>query len=262
MRASSFGAAAEQYERGRPSYPDQALEWLLPAGAERVLDLAAGTGKLTRTLSDRGLDVLAVDHSDQMLGQLTRVVRGARAVVGVAERLPLADGAVDAVLVAQAWHWVDIERAVPEVARVLRPGGQVGLVWNVRDERVDWVARLGRIMGSGGSDDFDTSAPPVGPPFAPIERSDVEWTHHLTREELVDLVASRSYVITLPAEEQQAVLAAVRELVDTHPALDPDHLALPYITRCSRARLAPRRDELAAPAAASHGFAPLKGPRR
>src|SRR5215475_2957515 len=145
-RAVSFGAVADAYERGRPPYPPTAIDWLLPAGAARVLDLGAGTGKLTRQLAGRGLDVTAVEPSEAMREQLRGAVPGIRSLEGTAERIPLPGGSVDAVLVAQAWHWVDPARAVPEVARVLRPGGQLGLLWNVRDERADWVAALSVIL--------------------------------------------------------------------------------------------------------------------
>ncbi len=140
-QATSFGAAAAAYERGRPPYPAEAIDWLLPPGAARVLDVGAGTGKLTRQLAQRGLDVLAVEPLAGMRDQLARAVPGVPVYPGTAEDIPLPDGSVDAVLAAQAWHWVDPVRAVPEVARVLVPGGQLGLAWNVRDERVDWVAQ-------------------------------------------------------------------------------------------------------------------------
>src|SRR5437016_4501937 len=145
-RAASFGSAAGAYERGRPPYPPEAIDWLLPAGAARVLDLGAGTGKLTRQLTGRGLDLTAVEPSEGMREQLRRAVPGVRALAGTAEQIPLPDLSVDAVLVAQAWHWMDPAVAVPEVARVLRPGGQLGLLWNIRDERADWVAGLGAIL--------------------------------------------------------------------------------------------------------------------
>jgi SAM-dependent methyltransferase len=237
-QASSFGAAAATYERGRPSYPSRAIDWLLPPGARRVLDLGAGTGKLTRLLRGRGLDVVAVEPSAGMREQLTRSVSGAEVQAGTAEDIPLDDGSVDAVLVAQAWHWVDPRRAVPEVARVLIPGGQLGLLWNVRDEREDWVGQLGRIIHGDHSQDMASTAPPVGPPFGPAERLDVEWRSHLAPDTVIDLAASRSYVITMPADERAAVLAAVRHLLETHPALaGAAEVVLPYVTRCSRAFL-------------------------
>ena len=123
-RSLSFGSAAAAYERGRPSYPPEAIDWLLPRGARHVLDLGAGTGKLTTRLVERGLDVVAVDPIPDMLEVLRTSLPETRALLGTAEEIPLEDNSVDAVLVAQAWHWVDPERAIPEVARVLRPGGR------------------------------------------------------------------------------------------------------------------------------------------
>jgi SAM-dependent methyltransferase len=229
--------AAAAYERGRPPYPPEAVDWLLPDGASRVLDLGAGTGKLTRQLRDRGLDVIAVEPSEGMREQLARAVPGVAVYDGSAEQIPLPDHSVDAVLVAQAWHWVDRSRAVPEVARVLGPGGRLGLVWNIRDEREDWVAELGRILHDPG-DHRRGDRGIVGPPFGPVEHRDVEWTHRLSRDELIDLAASRSYVITMTDQERAAVLAGVARLADRRlgPAAVGE-LELPYVTECYRAEL-------------------------
>jgi SAM-dependent methyltransferase len=233
--ARSFGPAAERYERGRPPYLPAAVDWLLPAGARRVLDLGAGTGKLTRQLADRGLDVTAVDPSDGMLAELRRVLPGVPALTGTAETIPLPDHAVNAVLVAQAWHWVDRDRAVPEIARILSPGGRLGLIWNIRDEREDWVRRLGEILDGG--DLFRSAA--IGPPFGPAETREFEWTHRIGGDQLLDLVASRSYVILLPPDERAALLAQVRQLMATHPALvGRTEFDMPYVTQCARADLA------------------------
>jgi SAM-dependent methyltransferase len=233
VHANSFGAVADVYERGRPQYPAEALDWLVPAHATRVADVGAGTGKLTRQLRERGLDVIAVEPSAE---QLRRAVPGVPALGGTGEQIPLADCSVDVVLLAQAWHWVDPERAVPEVARVLAPGGRLGLLWNRRVEDEDWVAELSTIIGSRGTPGSGRHFPDIGPPFGPVERRSVEWLHRLSRAEMTDWVASRSYVITLPDAQRNGVLGQVRDLLDTHPALaGEDEIALHMVTRCSRA---------------------------
>jgi SAM-dependent methyltransferase len=241
VQAASFGAAADLYERARPSYPDEAIDWLLPPSARRVLDLGAGTGKLTRGLAGRGLEVIAVEPSAGMRAELAQVLPEVTLLAGTAEEIPLPAQAVDAVLVAQAWHWVDPVRAVPEVARVLTPGGQLGLVWNMRDERVDWVAELTRIIHTPDYTDNGSLAPPVGPPFGPVERFDVEWGRDMRPAEILELVSSRSYIITMPERERAAVLARVEHLLGTHPSLaGAGVITMPYVTRCSRARLSSR----------------------
>jgi SAM-dependent methyltransferase len=238
QQAMSFGAVADAYERGRPPYPAEAIDWLLPAGATRVLDLGAGTGKLTRQLVSRGLDVVAVEPLQAMREQLASSVSGVAVRAGSAEQIPLADGSVDAVLVAQAWHWVDPPRAVPEVARVLAPGGQLSLVWNLRDEQEDWVAILSRILHDPGERDEDRTRGITSPPFGPVQRHTVRWAHRISRAGLLDLVSSRSYIATMPAGRRDRVLAEVGQLADIHPALaGRDEFLLPYVTECFRAGL-------------------------
>jgi SAM-dependent methyltransferase len=237
-RSLSFGAQAAAYERGRPSYPPEAIDWLLPNGARDVLDLGAGTGKLTTRLVERGLDVVAVDPIAEMLEVLSSSLPDTPALLGTAEEIPLPDDSVDAVLVAQAWHWFDTEQAVKEVARVLRPGGRLGLVWNTRDERLGWVKDLGRIIGREDARDAFDDAVTLPEPFAEIDQHQVEWTNYLTPQALIDLVASRSYCITAPAAARTKTLEQVRELLATHPALaNSTGLALPYVTVCIRATL-------------------------
>jgi SAM-dependent methyltransferase len=237
-QANSFGAVAAVYERGRPSYPAEAIDWLIPAQARRVADVGAGTGKLTRQLRERGLDVIAVEPSAGMREELRRAVPGVRVLAGTAEQIPLADGTVDVVIVAQAWHWVDPERAVPEVARVLAPGGRLALMWNRRVENEEWVADLSTIIGSRGTPGSSRHFPEIGPPFGPVERRSADWVHRLSRAEMTDWVASRSYVITLPDERRHAVMGQVRDLLGTHPALaGKDEITLNMVTRCSRADL-------------------------
>lgn len=236
--AASFGLAADVYERGRPTYPLEAVDWLLPDGACHVVDLGAGTGKFTRLLLDRVARVTAVEPSPGMRETLEQVVPGATSVNGSAESIPLGDDSVDAVLVAQAWHWVDTDRAVPEIARVLRPGGTLGLVWNIRDETVPWVAELSRVMRQPRERDMGSDAPVVGAPFGDIERYDVDWVHEMRREEFLAMIASRSYVITLSPDDRAALLRDVERLLDTHPdTRGIDLIRVPYVARCSRAVL-------------------------
>lgn len=232
-RATSFGAVADAYERSRPSYPDEALDWLLPPGARRVLDLGAGTGKLTRSLVARGLEVVAVEPTPGMRAQFARVLPDVELLDGTGESIPLPDASVDAVLMAQAWHWVDPDTASPEVARVLRPGGRLGLLWNVRDAGVDWIARLDRLLPGPGEEQLGSLAPRVAAPFGPVERYDVRWSDPVSVESLLDLTRSRSWVIALDEEHRDRVLEDVRAQARAHLE-ETGTLALEYVTRCSR----------------------------
>jgi SAM-dependent methyltransferase len=228
-QANSFGPVAAVYERGRPPYPQEALDWLLPAGRPKVLDLGAGTGKLTRQVRARGLEVTAVDPSEGMLAELRRVLPEVPALQGTAESIPVPGDSADVVLCAQAWHWVDPERAVPEVARVLSPGGRLGLIWNLRDESVEWVYRLGTLIGSRE----EMRRTGLGPPFGPVELRTFAWSNPMDADRLVDLVASRSYVILMASDERAALLGKVRELA----AELGESFAMPYVTHCARADL-------------------------
>ena len=234
VHAASFGSAADAYHRGRPPYPVSAVEWAVPRAARQVLDLGAGTGRFTRLLLDAGLDVTAVEPSAQMRDHLAAVAGKARIFEGTAERIPLGEDSVDAVVAAQAWHWVDPVRAVPEVARVLRPGGTLSLVWNVRDHSEPWVELLDSVLSRHTRQEIDT-APEVGAPFGDPERTEIRWRHTLRRQDLLDMVASRSYVIVLPEGERQELLGSVVELLDQHGM--GDEISLPYVTRCTRVRL-------------------------
>ena len=210
-----------------------------PAARVRCSTWGAGTGQLTRSLVVRGLEVTAVEPSEGMRAGFAQAVPGVRILAGTAEDIPLPDASVDLVLCAQAWHWVDTATGVPEVARVLRPGGGLGLLWNVRDEREGWVAELGALLATKTDQDMRSEEPRVGPPFGPVRRHDVAWRHALTPGDLLDLVASRSYVILLPEGERATLLTAVSHLVRTHPSLaGRSMLELPYVTRCSATVLA------------------------
>lgn len=242
-RAASFGRAARVYALSRPAYPDAAVTWLLPddAGAHtRVLDLAAGTGKLTTSLVARGLQVTAVEPSDAMRDELHSALPGVEAVAGLADAIPLEDASVDAVLVGQAWHWFTPETAVPEVARVLRPGGRLGIVWNVRDHTVDWVDEFTRIVHRGDSLAPTHRTPRLGVDgpglFGPVEHTTVPWTDTTTPAGLRALAASRSYLLTLPTTAREALLDEVDHLTTHHPALaGREELHLPYRAECWRA---------------------------
>jgi ubiquinone/menaquinone biosynthesis C-methylase UbiE len=236
--AASFDRAADVYERSRPEYPAEAVGWLLPEGAATVLDLGAGTGKLTRALAARGLEVYAIDPSSRMLDQLRAAIPDAIISVGTAEDIPLADASVDAILVGQAWHWVDQDVALPSVARVLKPGGTLGLVWNIRDERVAWVARLTAVMHSAEGEVFLETGHIDRGPFGEIETASFEWSRDFTRDELLDLVRSRSYFITASPEEQASILRGVGELLERDPDVGGrEKWTMPYVTRAFRMRL-------------------------
>lgn len=239
-RAASFQHGADLYAGARPSYPANAVDWLVPPGARRVLDLAAGTGKLTELLAARGLDVVAVEPAEAMLAHLVAALPDVEAHVGTAEAVPLPDAAVDAVLVAQAWHWFHGPAAADEIARVLRPGGTLGIMWNDRDERVDWVARFGEILHRGDRLEPDSvhAEPQLVAAFAVVEHEAFPWVDRVRTADLRQLAASRSYLITLPDDEREALLDAVDELVGTHPDLaGREFVELPYVTNAYRARL-------------------------
>jgi SAM-dependent methyltransferase len=241
INAASFGQVADLYARSRPSYPPQAVDWLLPDGARRVLDLGAGTGKLTAELFARGLDVAAVEPSAEMLAELSNLLPQVPALVGTAEQIPFPDDSFECVLVAQAWHWVDPAKAVPEVARVLRRGGRLGLVWNERDERVAWVAELSRLLGDEFQPERTTSN--LGSHFGEPEYFETSWTQSITGPGLVDLIASRSYVITAAPHRRAELLAQVQQLLDRHPDLaGRQTFPLPYVTRCYRFHLDEKLD--------------------
>ncbi|MET0788222.1 MAG: class I SAM-dependent methyltransferase [Cellulomonas sp.] len=239
-RAASFEGGASVYRATRPSYPDDAVHWSVPADAHDVLDLAAGTGKLTERLVALGLRVVAVEPSDAMRAELSATLPGVEAFPGTAEHMDLPDSCVDAVTIAQAWHWVDPPSASAEIARVLRPGGQLAVLWNIRDSGVDWVARWTDIVHRGDSlgPSLDYSTPKLGPRFTEPETATFHWTDRLRAADLRTLAASRSHLILLPPDQRDALLDEVDELVATHPDLrGREWIDVPYRTECYRARL-------------------------
>lgn len=239
LHAHSFDRAADVYDAARPAYPAEAVTWLLEGVTGAVLDLGAGTGKLTRSVLQRDFPVTAVDPSAEMLRVLREGSPEVDARLGSGERIPLPDNSVDAVVCGQAWHWVDPVATVPEVARVLRPGGRLGLVWNFRDESVDWVRELGQLMHTADTYPGGDTQPVVGPPFTELERHEVRWVQSTTVDGLLDLARSRSYFITKDARAQAAVIASLRRLTAEHPALAGRSVVeLPYVTQAYRTRLA------------------------
>ena len=239
--ARSFTADMAAYARARPGYPDEVVDWLVPAGALDVVDLGAGTGQLTRSLLDRGLRVTAVDPSPSMRAALSAALPGVPVAAGSGEAVPVPDASVDAVLCAQAWHWVDPDAGSAEAARVLRPGGVLGLVWNTRESSGRWGAELDRLLVPAGSPGSPVTgpgdaAPPVAAPFRLERGPEVAWTQHLDAAGLVDLVASRSYVLVLDDPDRRRVLADAADLARRWAAdTGSSRLGIGYVTRCWRA---------------------------
>ncbi len=237
--ALSFGRVADAYDRARPSYPSAAAAWLVGSTAARVLELGAGTGKLTEQLVALGHRVLATDPLEPMLRHLVRSVPEATTAIATAERLPVASRSVNAVVAGQAFHWFDVDRALPEIARVLRPGGTLGLVWNVRDERVPWVKRLGGLIGSQDQLHDPTETLVASCLFGFVESTTFRFWQPLDRERLRDLAASRSNLAVMGEVERERLLRKVDELYDSY-GRGPDGMLLPYITHCYRTVVLPR----------------------
>ena len=193
-RSSSFGAAARAYAEHRPDYAADAIAWCL-AGAERpvldVLDLGAGTGVLTAGLLAAGRSVTAVEPDPEMLAELRRLLPDVRAVVGRAEAVPLPDGSVDAVLVGTAFHWFDTDRALPEIARVLRPGGVLGVLYDLTDDSIPWVAELGELSRTSVSTPPDHEEwQPSYAGFGPVEVARFPHRHPRTAESLTATIGT------------------------------------------------------------------------
>lgn len=233
--ATSFGQAADHYDRARPAYPSNAVDLLLERAPRHAVDVGAGTGKLTEALTGSGRQVVAVDPDEAMLARLRDRVPGVRTVVGSAEAIPLPDTSADLVTFGQAWHWVDVPLASAEVARVLRPGGVLGLVWNVRDTSEPWVAELGEIMGSSAAERLiQTGVVHLAGPFGPLTEQVVTWQYMLDGEGLVALAASRSQVITAEPARREQILTDVHELAGR--VAGPDgQISMPYRTHTFRA---------------------------
>ncbi len=234
-----FGSVAEAYDRARPSYPREAVEWMVGRTPSTVVELGAGTGKLTDRLVELGHDVLATDPDDAMLQHLRLRHPDLRVATAPAEAVPVATRTVDTVVAAQAFHWFDADRALREAARMLKPEGRIALVWNTRDERVPWVRKLGRIIGTAEQDVDPTDVLVSSKHFGYVEDATFRFWQPLRRQQLHDLVVSRSNVAVLDPMAQERLLRKVDELFDEYDR-GPDGLLMPYITRCFRAVVRPR----------------------
>jgi SAM-dependent methyltransferase len=246
-RAGSFGAVASHYERYRPGPPRVAVDWLVPARLSRVVDLGAGTGALTRLLVDKADEVVAVEPDQRMRAVLNERVPGVRAVKGRGESMALPDGCADAVLASSSWHWMDLVPTLLEVGRVLVPGGVLGVLWSGPDPEGPFLLEaqallaqqargLGGIGGIGGigtgdSEDreggseiaglilADARRPPPsleippGVPFSQPEHEVFTWAAALTADDLIGLLGTLSWIITMPEETRQRVLSEARRLL-------------------------------------------------
>jgi SAM-dependent methyltransferase len=235
-RATSFGGVAAEYDRFRPAPPREAAGWLLPAGARLVVDLCAGTGAFSRVIAERAEQVVAIELDPRMLGVLRRRSDQVLPVCARGEILPLRGSRVDALLVSSAWHWLDEGAAISEAARVLRPGGVLGVVWSGPRRDIGWVSELlGKTRAAG--------APPTRRlevseemPFRRPENHVIEWSLWRSPAELIGLAGTYSRVITASAAQQETVAERAAQIAGAHPDLQVDgRIELPMRTVCWKA---------------------------
>jgi SAM-dependent methyltransferase len=248
--ASSFGAVAAAYAEHRPTYADAAIRWCLDSvsGTPRVVDLGAGTGILTAALTRLGADVTAIEPDQDMLAELRRHLPGIPAEHGTAEAIPLPDASVDAVLAGQAMHWFDMDRALPEIARVLRPGGVLAGLWNVDDDRIGWVAELDDVARrkasitllrwrNGVAASYQERAAKSGAGlFDAAQTSEFPNGQVRTADSLVAAIATHSNLLTATESERQDLLAQVSDFLHRQPETSAGEFTLPLITVAVRAR--------------------------
>jgi SAM-dependent methyltransferase len=234
---------AAAYAEHRPDYPVDGIRWALSGAAHeprRVLDLAAGTGKLTSGLLGLGFEVIAVEPDPDMRAELTRRLPGVSALEGTAERIPLSAAQVDAVLVGQAFHWFDRDVALTEIARVLRPGGAVGALWNHDDLQVEWVAELAALNRTavsfpGAAGDQGDILPHAA--FGPFEREFFAHSHRCTADSLTATIGTHSHTLVVSETERAEVLTRVRRYLSSRPETAHGEFDLPLRTTVVRARL-------------------------
>ncbi|GAB7183820.1 methyltransferase domain-containing protein [Kitasatospora sp. Ki12] len=247
--SSSFGTAAGAYAEHRPDYAHAAVRWAIEAApGGRVLDLGAGTGKLTGTLLALGIDVVAVEPDPAMLAELRRTLPAVHALPGSAESIPLPDGSVDAVVSGNAMHWFDMDLAGPEIARVLAPGGVLAGLWNVFDDGVDWVAGLARVTGSAAIGPRDVPGswrtatanlhlPRKGDArFDSPEQAEFPHGQLRTADSLVGTLGTKAGMLVMPAAERQDRLGRARAYLATRPETADGEFTLPMLTSVLRVR--------------------------
>ena len=248
-RGSSFGSVAGAYAEHRPGYPADAVRWCVaPTGRDlrglRVLDLGAGTGKLTALLVALGADVTAVEPDESMLAELRRQVPSARALAGPAEAIPLPDGSVDAVLCGQSLHGFDMSRALPEIARVLVSGGTIGALWNSDDDRVAWVAGLQKAAEGAAAPSLSRYRTATGRVavgqfgaelFMPAERAEFPNAQPRTAESLLATLSTHSQVLIMTPAERDRLLGQVRAYLASRPETASGEFQLPMVTSVIRA---------------------------
>jgi SAM-dependent methyltransferase len=242
-RASSFGPQAAAYDEHRPDYPQAAVRWIAQpiAGrpAPRVLDLAAGTGKLTRTLTALGMETTAVEPDAGMLALLRGRLPQVESLPGTAEQIPLPDASVDVVFVGQALHWFDLDRAFPEIARVLRPGGVLGALWNTDDRTVEWVDGLARMSGLKAGVHRDPGVEHPAGLFEPSEHKLFDHVQRRTADSLTATIATHSQVLVMPQEERTRLLTGIRAYLGSRPETARGEFDLPIVTLAIRWRSLP-----------------------
>ena len=241
-RRLTFGAHADAYERARPAWPEDAARWLVPEDAELVVELGAGTGKLTRAVAALGARVVAVEPDPRMLAVLREL--DLEGVEGSAEAIPVDDGAAGAVVAGSSVHWFELDRALPEIHRVLQPGGRFGFAWNHRDDRHPAIGRMGEVVYAAQrrsrgprwrSRDWATDLTATGL-FRDVERVLFEHVLELPREALRDHLMSYSGVAALPEDERRRVFAEVAGVLDADESVSGDgRLRLPFVVTAYRA---------------------------
>jgi len=231
----SFGTVAGDYDRYRPGYPPEAVAWALGERPLRVADLGAGTGILSRLLHRLGHEVTAVEPDDRMRARLAEASPGVAAVAGTAEEVPLPDGSVDAVVAGQAYHWFDPDRAHPEMARVLRPGGRVVAMWNDCDLDTAWTVRLVELIDGPDAVIHGRDGTDFGGYFGPVERAEFRHDLWTTPDDVLRLTTTRSPYIVATPRGRRELLAAVRTLTGSGELAGRDRFPMPHVTRVYRA---------------------------